>query len=78
METHEALAEAVKFLDDYSPDDFGTHEAFVAAAILWGDRIGRMRMRDTALSAMAEARDDILDLPTRGACVDEFPRPSPN
>jgi hypothetical protein len=62
METHEALAEAVKFLDDYSADDFGTHEAFVAAAILWGERVGIARMRMTALEALAEARDEILDL----------------
>jgi hypothetical protein len=62
METHEALAEAVKFLDDYSVDDFGTHEAFVAAAILWGERIGAQRIRETALQAVAEARDEILDL----------------
>jgi hypothetical protein len=60
METHEALAEAVKFLDDYSADDFGTHEAFVAAAILWGARCGAAHMRDAALSAAADARDEIL------------------
>jgi hypothetical protein len=60
METHEALAEAVRFLDDYSPDDFGTQDAFVAAAILWGERIGAARMRDAALQATAEARDEIL------------------
>jgi hypothetical protein len=60
METHEALAEAVKFLDDYSEEDFGTHEAFVAAAILWGERIGAARTREAALTAMAEARDEIL------------------
>lgn len=60
METHEALAEAVKFLDDYSEDDFGTHEAFVAAAILWGARLGAERMRDEAMGAAANARDEIL------------------
>jgi hypothetical protein len=62
METHEALAEAQKFLDDYSADDFGTHEAFVAAAILWGERVGMAQMRATALGAAAEARDAVLDL----------------
>jgi hypothetical protein len=60
METHEALAEAGKFLDDYSADDFGTHEAFVAAAILWGARLGAAHMREVALQATAEARDEIL------------------
>jgi hypothetical protein len=60
METHEALAEAVKFLDDYSADDFGSHRAFVAAAILWGERIGMSHTRDIVLDAMAEARDEIL------------------
>jgi hypothetical protein len=60
METHEALAEAVKFLDDYDAVDFGSNEAFVAAAILWGERIGAARTREAALTAMAEARDEIL------------------
>jgi uncharacterized protein with HEPN domain len=60
METHEALAEAVKFLNDYSAEDFRSHEAFVAAAIVWGERIGAARTREAALQAMAEARDEIL------------------
>jgi hypothetical protein len=62
METREALAEAVKFLDDYSADDFGTHEAFVAAAILWGARIGAQDVREAGMRAFAEARDAVLGL----------------
>jgi hypothetical protein len=60
METHEALAEADKFLDDYSPADFSTDAGFVAAAILWGARLGAAHMRDAALQAAADARDEIL------------------
>jgi hypothetical protein len=57
METHEAVDEATEFLKDYPAEGFATTEAMIAAAILWGERLGIQRARSAALQALTEARD---------------------
>jgi hypothetical protein len=59
METHEALEEATEFLKEFSVDRFWSDEALIAAAILWGERLGIQRTRSAALQVIAEARDKL-------------------